>query len=125
MILRLWTTLLFALLCTTSVAWFIALMHEKNLRPVRELVAFYKKHSVFGRVVLSVFFIGMCVYGSTKSGPGGGDGGGEGGGDGGTNNLQMVIGPGGGLQPLDSPGSVTDAVAPLGTVKSHIHLSPS
>jgi hypothetical protein len=41
-------------------------MHEKNLRPVRELVAFYKKHSVFGRVVLSVFFIGMCVYGSTK-----------------------------------------------------------
>ena len=109
MILRLWTTLLFAFLCAAAVAWFIALMHEKNLRPVRELVAFYKKHSVFGRVVLSVFFIGMCVYGSTKSGPGGGDGGGEGGGDGGgTNNLQMVIGPGGGLQPLDSPGTVTD-----------------
>ena len=87
MILRLWTTLLFALLCTTSVAWFIAFMHEKNLRPVRELVAFYKKHSVFGRVVLSVFFIGMCVYGSTK-GTGNGEQG-TGNGDRGTGSRKL------------------------------------
>ena len=72
MILRIWTVLLFALLCATAIAWFIALMREKSLRPVRELAAFLKRHSVFGRVILCAFFIGMCVYGSTKSGNGGG-----------------------------------------------------
>ena len=47
---------------------------------------------------------------STKPGDGGGDGGGEGGGgDGGTNNIQLVIGPGGGLQPLVSPVAVTNS----------------
>ena len=106
--LRLWTGLLFAILCATAVAWFIALIHEKNIRPVQDLVAFFKKHSVFGRVILSAFFIGMCVYGSTKSGNGGngdGDGCGDGGG---TNSIQVVNSPGDGLQPLDSPGTVTD-----------------
>ena len=101
MILRLWTTLLFTLLCATAIAWFIALMHEKNLRPVRELAAFFKRHPVPGRVILGMFFIGMCVYGSTKSGNGGGGGDG-----GGTNSLQMVVGSGDGLQPLDSPETV-------------------
>ena len=103
MILRIWTVLLFALLCATAIAWFIALMREKSLRPVRELAAFLKRHSLFGRVILCAFFIGMCVYGSTKSGNGGGgdDGGG-------TNSLQMVVGSGDGLQPLDSPETVAD-----------------
>ena len=103
MILRIWTVLLFALLCATAIAWFIALMREKSLRPVRELAAFFKRHSVPGRVILNAFFIGMCVYGSTKSGNGGGgdDGGG-------TNSLQMVVGSGDGLQPLDSPETVAD-----------------
>ena len=107
MISRLWTAFLFSLACASTIAWFIALMHEKNLRPVCELVAFFKKHSVFGRVILSAFFIGMCVYGSTKSGDGGGNDG-DGCGDGGvTNSLQMVNGPGDGLLPLNSPGAVT------------------
>ncbi len=84
-------------------------MHEKNVRPVQDLVAFFKKQSKVGRVILGTFFIAMWVIASTKPG-GGGNGGGDGGGDGGgTNNVQMVIGPGGGLQPLDSPGAVTNS----------------
>ncbi len=84
-------------------------MHEKNVRPVQDLVAFFKKQSKVGRIILGTFFIAMWVIASTKPGNGG-NGGGDGGGDGGgTNNVQMVIGPGGGLQPLDSPGAVTNS----------------
>jgi len=83
-------------------------MHEKNIRPVQDLVTFFKKQTKTGRIILGTFFIAMWVYASVKPGDGGGNGGGNGGGDGGTNNIQMVIGPGGGLQPLVSPGAVTN-----------------
>lgn len=109
MISRLWTAFLLSLACASTIAWLVALMHEKNVRPVQDLVAFFKKQSKVGRVILGTFFIAMWVIASTKPG-GGGNGGGDGGGDGGgTNNVQMVIGPGGGLQPLDSPGAVTNS----------------
>ena len=99
MISRLWTAFLLSLACASTIAWLVALMHEKNIRPVQDLVAFFKKQSKVGRVILGTFFIAMWVIASTKPGDGGGNGGGEGGGgDGGTNNIQMVIGPGGGLQ---------------------------
>ena len=110
MISRLWTAFLLSLACASVIAWLVALMHEKNVRPVQDLVAFFKKQSKAGRVILGTFFIVMWVIASTKPGDGGGNGGGEGGGgDGGTNNIQMVIGPGGGLQPLVSPGAVTNS----------------
>ena len=109
MISRLWTAFLLSLACVSTLAWLVALMHEKNVRPVQDLVAFFKKQSKVGRVILGTFFIAMWVIASTKPG-GGGNGGGDGGGDGGgTNNVQMVIGPSGGLQPLDSPGAVTNS----------------
>ena len=109
MISRLWTAFLISLACASTIAWLVALMHEKNVRTVQDLVAFFKKQSKAGRVILGTFFIAMWVIASTKPGDGGGNGGGDGGGgDGGTNNIQMVIGPGGGLQPLDSPGAVTN-----------------
>ena len=80
MVTGLWTAFLLSLACASAIAWLAALMHERGLHPVRELAAFLKRHSVFGRVILCAFFIGMCVYGSTKSGNGGGgdDGGGTG-----------------------------------------------
>ena len=110
MISRLWTAFLLSLACVSTLAWLVALMHEKNVRPVQDLVAFFKKQSKVGRVLLGTFFIAMWVIASTKPGNGGGNGGGDGGGDGGgTNNVQMVIGPGGGIQPLDSPGAVTNS----------------
>ena len=109
MISRLWTAFLLSLACASTIAWLVALMHEKNIRPVQDLVTFFKKQSKVGRVLLGTFFIAMWVIASTKPGNGGGNGGSDGGGDGGgTNNVQMVIGPGGGLQPLDSPGAVTN-----------------
>ena len=80
MVIGLWTAFLLSLACASAIAWLAALMRDKSLRPVRELAAFFGRHSVPGRVILSAFFIGMCVYGSTKSGNGGGgdDGGGTG-----------------------------------------------
>jgi len=88
MISRLWTAFLLSLACASTLAWLVALMHEKNVRPVQDLVAFFKKQSKVGRIILGTFFIAMWVIASTK--PGGGNGGGNGGGDGGTNNVQNV-----------------------------------
>ena len=109
MISRLWTAFLLSLACASTIAWLVALLHAKNIRPVQDLVTFFKKQTKTGRSILGTFFIAMWVYASVKPGDGGGNGGGNGGGDGGTNNIQMVIGPGGGLQPLDSPGAVTNS----------------
>ena len=89
---RLWTSFLLSLACASAIAWLVALMHEKNVRPVQDLVAFFKKQSKVGRIILGTFFIAMWVYASVKPGDGGGNG--DGGGDGGTSNIQMVIGPG-------------------------------
>ena len=97
MISRLWTAFLISLACASTIAWLVALMHEKNIRPVQDLVTFFKKQSKVGRVLLGTFFIAMWVIASTKPGNGGGNGGGEGGGDGGTNNVPQMVCPPGGL----------------------------
>ena len=109
MLTRIWTSFLLSLAGVATIAWLVALMHEKNIRPVQDLVVFFKKQTKAGRVILGTFFIAMWVYASVKPDDGGGNGGGNGGGDGGTNNIQMVIGPGGALQPLVSPGAVTNS----------------
>ena len=109
MLTGIWTSFLLSLAGVAIVAWLVALMHEKDIRPVRDLVAFFKKLPKSGRVFLGTFFLAMWIIASVK--PGGGNvGGGDGGGDGGnTNNVQMVIGPGSGLQPLVSPGAVANS----------------
>ena len=79
-----------------TIAWLVALMHEKDIRPVRKFVSFFKKQSKTGRVVFGIMFLAFWLIASVK--PGNGEGGGNGGGgDGGTNNVQMVVGPGSGL----------------------------
>ena len=105
MIARLWTALLLSLAGVSTAAWLVALMHERGVRPARDFVAFFKRQPKAGRVLLAAFFIAMWIFASEKQGNGVGGGGGDGGG---TNNIQMVIGTGGGLQPLDSPGAVTN-----------------
>ena len=107
MLSRLWIAFLVSLSGVLTIAWLVALMHEKDIRPVRKFVSFFKKQSKAGRVVFGIMFLAFWLIASVK--PGNGEGGGNGGGgDGGTNNVQMVVGPGNGLQPLDSPGSVTN-----------------
>ena len=106
MLVRLWTSFFVLLGVATAVAWVIAFMHEKGIRPVREFVSFFKKKSRAGRVVLGALFIGFLVFASVKPGDGGGNGGGGDGG--GTNNLEMVVGPGGGLLPGNTQGSATN-----------------
>ena len=81
MISRLWTAFLLSLACASTIAWLVALMHEKNVRPVQDLVAFFKKQSRAGRVVLGALFVAMWMFASVK--PGGGNGGG-------TNSVQNV-----------------------------------
>ena len=80
MIMRLWTTFLLTLAGASTIAWLVALMHEKNIRPVQDLVTLFKKQSKAGRVLLGTFFIAMWIIASTKPGNGGGNGGGDGGG---------------------------------------------
>ena len=57
MISRLWTAFLLSLACASTIAWLVALMHEKNVRPVHDLAACFKKQSEGGRVILGTVFI--------------------------------------------------------------------
>ena len=105
MLMKIWTTTLLFLAWLSFCAWLVLVCHEKNIHPLRDFCAFFRKQSKVGRVLLGTFFIALWVIASTK--PGGGSGGGDGGGgDGGTNNVpQMVPGPGvGNLQPMNLPG---------------------
>ena len=95
MLSRLWIAFLISLSGILTIAWLLALMHEKDIRPVRKFVSFFKKQSKAGRVVFGIMFLAFWLVASVK--PGNGEGGGNGGDGGGTNNVQMVVGPGGGL----------------------------
>lgn len=106
MLMKIWTGSLLFLAWMFFCAWLVLVCREKNVHPLRDFATFFKKQTKAGRIILGTLFIAMWVIASTKPGDGGGEGGG---GDGGTNNIQMVIGPGGGLQPLVSPGAVTNS----------------
>ena len=109
MVARFWTSLILKLACAATVAWLVALMYEKGVRPVRDVVDMFRRLPKVSRVLLGAFFVGMWLFASIKpDGDGNGESGTGNGGDGGTNSVQIVIGPGGGLQPLDSPGAVTN-----------------
>ena len=104
MLMKIWTGTLLFLLFASFVALIVAVAHEKDIHPFRDVVRLFKGQSWVGRILLGVFALGMWVYASVKPGDGGGSGGG--GGDGGTNSVpQMVPGPGvGNLQPMNLPG---------------------
>lgn len=99
---KIWTGTLLFLAWMFFCAWLVLVCREKDVHPLRDFAMFFKKQTKAGRIILGTFFIAMWVIASTKPGDGGGSG------DGDTNNIQMVIDPGGGLQPLDSPGAVTN-----------------
>ncbi len=104
MLMKIWTGTLLFLLFASFVALMVAVAHEKDIHPFRDVVRLFKGQSWVGRILLGVFAFGMWVYASVKPSDGGGSGGG--GGDGGTNNVpQMAPGPGvGNLQPMNLPG---------------------
>ena len=124
MLTKIWTGALLFLAWLSFCAWLVLVCREKNVHPLRDFALFFKKQTKAGHIIFGSFFIAMWVIASTKPGNGGGNGGGDGGG-GGTNNIQMVVGPGispersehceamsiegCGLQPLDSPGAVTNS----------------
>ena len=117
---RIWTAFLLALAGVSAIAWLVALMDEKGIHSVQALMAFFKKRSKTGRVVVGALFIGFLVFASVKPGDGGGNGGGGDGG--GTNNVQMVVGPGGGsgnvanveVLPIPSTNAQSEGSAQLG-----------
>ncbi len=49
MLSRLWIAFLISLSGILTIAWLVALMHEKDIRPVRDMVGFFKKQSKTGR----------------------------------------------------------------------------
>ena len=66
------------------VSWFCVWLHEHDVWPIRSLKRLLGKLSVVGLCALALWVLPFVQYGSTK------------GGNGGTNNVQMVVGPGGG-----------------------------
>ena len=117
---RIWTAFLLALAGVSAIAWLVALMDEKGIHSVQALMSFFKKRSKTGRVVVGALFIGFLVFASVKPGDGGGNGGGGDGG--GTNNVQMVVGPGGGsgnvanveVLPIPSTNAQSEGKRPIG-----------
>ena len=104
MLSRLWIAFLISLSGILTIAWLVALMHEKDIRPVRDMVGFFKKQSKTGRVVFGIMFLAFWLIASVKP-DGGGNGGDPGGGDGGgTNNVQMVVSRADGCQPRQRAG---------------------
>ena len=117
MLMKIWTGALLFLAWMFFCAWLVLVCREKNVRPLRDFAMFFKKQTKSGRVIFGSLFIALWVFASVKPGDGG-DGGG-------TNNVpQMVVGPGTsperseprqrssegcGLQPLVSPGAVTNS----------------
>ena len=94
MLTRIWTGFLLSGLCASLVALVVVYMHEKGVYPFRDAWSRLGRQPWGRRIAIAAFVVGMWVYASVKPGDGGsgGDGGGDGGG---TNNIQMVIGPGG------------------------------
>ena len=69
-------------------AWLVFACRDKNIRPMRALVTFFKKQTKTGRFLLGLAFIAMWIYASVKTGNGDG-----GSGDGGesTNNVPRMV----------------------------------
>ena len=110
MLTRIWTGFLLSGLCASLVALVVVYMHEKGVYPFRDAWSRLGRQPWGRRIAIAAFVVSMWVYASVKPGDGGGNGGGDGGGDGGgTNNIQMVIGPGG-LPQAGSPGAVTNTL---------------
>ena len=124
MLTRIWTGFLLSGLCASLVALVVVYMHEKGVYPFRDAWSRLGRQPWGRRIAIAAFVVGMWVYASVKPGDispersehceamslegcgSGGDGGGDGGG---TNNIQMVIGPGG-LPQAGSPGAVTNTL---------------
>ena len=109
MLTRIWTGSLLLGLCASLVALVVVCMREKGVCPFRDAWSRLGRQPWGRRIAIAAFVLSLWVYASVKPGDGGGNGGGDGGG-GGTNNVQMVIGPGGGLPQAGSPGAVTNTL---------------
>ena len=108
MLTKIWTISLLLGLAAALVALAFVYMREKGVNPFRDAWDRFSRQPWGRRIAIAAFIVGMWVYASVKPGDGGsgGDGGGDGGG---TNNIQMVIGPGG-LPQAGSPGAVTNTL---------------
>ena len=108
MLTKIWTASLLLGLAATLVVLAFVCMRDKGFRPYVDLWAKFRRMPLKRQIAVVMFVVGMWVYASVKPGDGGsgGDGGGDGGG---TNNIQMVIDPGG-LPQAGSPGAVTNTL---------------
>ena len=87
------TKLLLLLACALTLAWPCLWLRERGIRPVRDVLAFFRRRSWFGRVLFGTYFVAVCIYGGMKPG-------------GGTNNVPQMLPPGGGgMEALPNHGS--------------------
>ena len=122
MLMKIWTGSLLFLAWLSFCAWLVLVCREKNVHPLRDFAAFFKKQTTVGRILFGTFFLIMWVYASVKPGDGGGNGGGDGGGDGGTNNVPQMVGPPGGSSQMSLPGGTLQQQA--GLIGQHAGLQP-
>ena len=122
MLMKIWTGSLLFLAWLSFCAWLVLVCREKNVHPLRDFAAFFKKQTTVGRILFGTFFLIMWVYASVKPGDGGGNGGGDGGGDGGTNNVPQMVGPPGGSSQMSLPGGTLQPQA--GLIGQHAGLQP-
>ena len=122
MLMKIWTGSLLFLAWLSFCAWLVLVCREKNVHPLRDFAAFFKKQTTVGRILFGTFFLIMWVYASVKPGDGCGNGGGDGGGDGGTNNVPQMVGPPGGSSQMSLPGGALQQQA--GLIGQHVGLQP-
>ncbi len=72
MLTGIWTSFLLSFVVVAAIAWLVSFMHENGVRPMRDLVAFFRRQPMAGRILFGTFFVAMWVIAGTK--PGGGAG---------------------------------------------------
>ena len=89
MLTKIWTGTLLFLAWLSFCAWLVLVCREKNVHPLRDFAAFFKKQTTVGRILFGTFFLIIWVYASVKpEGEGNGEQGtGNGGG---TNSVQQM-----------------------------------
>ena len=68
MLARLWIAFLTFLFGVLTIAWLVALMHEKDIRPFKSLWKHVRKMSFVGLCALALWGVPFIQYGSTKNG---------------------------------------------------------
>ena len=57
MLMKIWTGSLLFLAWLSFCAWLVLVCREKNVHPLRDFAAFFKKQTTIGRILFGTFFL--------------------------------------------------------------------